>query len=327
MAKEIAVIGAGGWGTTISLLLVHKGHNVILWEAFPDYAEILKQKRENVEFLPGIKLPDSIAITDSIQTIASSDLIIIAVPSQHFRETIRKLQPYYKDQPILTATKGLELKQGKTMSTVIQEELGNISFAVLSGPTIACEIVNGSPAAAVIASYDKKTGALFQKILSSGLLRLYTNNDVRGVELAAAFKNVIAIGAGIIDGLKYGTNTKAAYLTRGMREMISVGTMLGGRAATFQGLSGLGDLMTTCFSKHSRNRSFGQSIIESGKDKYIQKTRMVIEGIPAAKSFYRITGKQKIDAPLTRSIYRIVYLNKDPLAEIKTLMNRQLKQE
>lgn len=327
MGKKIGILGAGGWGTTLSILLNKKGYEVILWEVFPEYAKILREKRENIYYLPGIKLPSSINITSDIEKVMESPFLIIAIPSRYFRDIIKKMKNFYKGQPLLIGTKGLEIETGKRMSEIVEEEIGKVPLAIISGPTIAREIAKGFPAAAVVASKDKKVGENFQKILSCDNLRLYTNKDVAGVELGGALKNVIAIGAGIIDGLKLGTNTKASYITRGLKEMVRIGKILGGKEKTFWGLSGMGDLITTCFSPYSRNRSFGQAIVEVGKEEYLRKTKMAIEGIYTTKSIYKISKKMKIETPIIDAIYRIVFLNKEPKDEIKRLMRRRLKEE
>ncbi|HDD64867.1 MAG TPA: NAD(P)-dependent glycerol-3-phosphate dehydrogenase, partial [Firmicutes bacterium] len=276
---------------------------------------------------PGIKIPSSINITSDIEKVMESPFLIIAIPSRYFRDIIKKMKNFYKGQPLLIGTKGLEIETGKRMSEIVEEEIGKVPLAIISGPTIAREIAKGFPAAAVVASKDKKIGENFQKILSCDNLRLYTNKDVAGVELGGALKNVIAIGAGIIDGLKLGTNTKASYITRGLKEMVRIGKILGGKEKTFWGLSGMGDLITTCFSPYSRNRSFGQAIVEVGKEEYLRKTKMAIEGIYTTKSIYKISKKMKIETPIIDAIYRIVFLNKEPKDEIKRLMRRRLKEE
>ena len=327
MGKKIGILGAGGWGTTLSILLNKKGYEVILWEVFPEYAKILREKRENIYYLPGIKIPSSINITSDIEKVMESPFLIIAIPSRYFRDIIKKMKNFYKGQPLLIGTKGLEIETGKRMSEIVEEEIGKVPLAIISGPTIAREIAKGFPAAAVVASKDKKVGENFQKILSCDNLRLYTNKDVAGVELGGALKNVIAIGAGIIDGLKLGTNTKASYITRGLKEMVRIGKILGGKEKTFWGLSGMGDLITTCFSPYSRNRSFRQAIVEVGKEEYLRKTKMAIEGIYTTKSIYKISKKMKIETPIIDAIYRIVFLNKEPKDEIKRLMRRRLKEE
>jgi len=204
---------------------------------------------------------------------------------------------------------------------------GNIPSGILSGPTIAKEISRGMPSAAVIATRERRAGIVFQKMLNCDTLRIYTTRDIVGVEIGGSFKNVIAIGSGIIDGLRLGINTKSAYLTRGLEEMIRIGCALGGREKTFRGLSGIGDLITTSFSKYSRNRSFGEAIVETDIEKYLKKNKMVIEGIPTTKAFYNLSKKMDIEIPITSSIYRIIYENARPEDEIKKLMQRKMREE
>jgi len=329
MGEKIGILGAGGWGITLTRLLEKKGHRIILWEPIETVISILQKERENPNYFPGFKVPEDVVITGAIKEVVQrSDVIIIAVRSTFFRKTVRQLKRFYEGQPILIGTKGLELSTGENMSEVLLNELGdNIPFGVLSGPTIAKEIAGGMPSAAVVATYRKSTGILFQKILNCETLRIYTGKDVKGVEIGGAFKNVIAIGAGIIDGLGLGINTKSAYLTRGLNEMIKIGTKLGGKERTFRGLSGIGDLITTSFSKFSRNRSFGEAIIRVGKERYLKECKMVIEGLFATKAFYRLSKKIDIELPITESIYRIIYSNSQPEKEIKKLMAREPKEE
>ncbi|MCM8768471.1 MAG: NAD(P)-dependent glycerol-3-phosphate dehydrogenase [Candidatus Omnitrophica bacterium] len=328
MGTQIGVIGAGGWGTCLSLLALKRNHTVRLWEVFPDYAWTLQERRENILFLPGIRIPPEIMVSASLpEVVRASKYLLIAVPSRYFRHTLQRLKPLYRNQPLLIATKGLEVQTGMTMSAVLKQLLPDSSFAVLSGPCIARELACGCPSAAVVASPDLKIASIFQKHLSSSSLRLYTTVDVRGVELGGAIKNVIAIGAGIIDGLNLGINTKAAYLTRGLKEMVRVGVALGGKEKTFYGLSGLGDLITTAFSPVSRNRSFGEALITSSQEKFFQETQMVVEGYFTVKSLLRLIRARSIDAPITQAIYRIVYLKHNPRQVLEDLMNRRLKQE
>ncbi|MCM8761800.1 MAG: NAD(P)-dependent glycerol-3-phosphate dehydrogenase [Candidatus Omnitrophica bacterium] len=329
MEEKIGVIGAGGWGITLTRLLEKKEYKIILWEPIKKNLAVLKEKRESPDYFPGFKIPDDVDITGSIKKVVlHSDVIIIVVRSTFFRDTVKQLKNFYRGQPLLTGTKGLETSTGNSMSEIIISELGsNVPFGVLSGPTIAKEIAKGMPSAAVVATNRKNTGLLFQKILGCETLRIYTSTDVKGVEIGGAFKNVIAIGAGIIDGLGLGINTKSAYLTRGLNEMINIGCRLGGKEKTFRGLSGIGDLITTSFSRFSRNRSFGEAIIKTGKEKYFKETKMVIEGLFATEAFYRLSKKLDIELPITESIYRIIYESAHPEMEIKKLMMRKPKEE
>lgn len=327
--KNITVLGAGGWGITLTRLLAEKGYRIKLWEPVEKNFVILKEKRESLDYFPGFKIPEGVEITGSIkESILHSDILIIVVRSTFFRKTLKQLKNFYRGQPILIGTKGVEKSTERSMSEVLISELGkDIPFAVLSGPTIAREIAEGMPSAAVVAARKKDTGLMFQKTLGCEKLRIYTSTDVKGVEIGGAFKNVIAIGAGIIDGLKLGINTKSSYLTRGLNEMIKIGCHLGGKEKTFRGLSGIGDLITTSFSPYSRNRSFGEAIIRKGKEKYLKENKMVIEGLFATQVFYRLSRKLNIELPITESIYRIIYKNAKPEEEIKRLMTRSPKEE
>lgn len=329
MGKNIGILGAGGWGITLACLLDKNGYYVTLWEPVKKNIPVLKEKRESPEYFPDFKIPESICITGSLKkTLSSSDILIIVVRSNFFRKAVRKMKKFYKGQPVLIGTKGFDILKGKSMSDILLSELGkDIPFAVLSGPTIAKEIARGMPSAAVVASYKKSIAELFQKLLNCETFRIYTNTDVKGVELGGAFKNVIAIGAGIIDGLELGINTKSAYITRGLNEMIKIGCKLGGKEKTFRGLSGIGDLITTSFSPFSRNRSFGEGIIKMGKERYLKENKMVIEGIFATKAFYRLSKKLNIELPITNSIYKIIYEDVRPEEEIKKLMTRKPKEE
>lgn len=327
----IAVIGDGGWGTTLAILLSHKGHNVTLWSAFRDYAEYLEEKRVNDKFLPGFRIPAGIKISSDLESaICAKEIVVLAVPSQHLRKVLRKIKrcPDFRRPAYLSATKGIELGSLKRMSQVISEELGRVRLAVLSGPTIAHEVACGSPAAAVIASKDSVLRRRLQGVFMSETFRIYTNSDVVGVELGGSVKNVIAIACGISDGLKFGTNTKAALLARGLAEISRLGLAMGAKIETFSGVSGLGDLVTTCISSYSRNRFVGQEIAR-GKllSKITDKMQMVAEGVPTAKCAYSLGLKYRVDMPIIREVYKVLYKGKAPLLAVKDLMKRQKKEE
>ncbi len=329
MGKKIGVLGAGGWGITIARLLAAKKHIITLWEPIPENCRMLAVRRESTHYFPGFRIPESVAITGSLEeTVEKSDFLIIVVRSVFFRETAKRLKNSYQGQPVLIGTKGFEVSSGKRMSEILESEIvSGIPFGVLSGPTIAKEIAAGMPSAAVAASRKKRIAFAFQRILNCDTLRVYTSGDIAGVEAGGAFKNVIAIGAGIIDGIGLGINTKSSYLTRGLNEMVRVGCALGGKEKTFRGLSGIGDLITTSFSGYSRNRAFGEAIIKTGKSKYLKKNRMVIEGIPAVKAFHRLGIEMHVELPITDALYRIIYGNKKPEHEIRKLMRRKTKEE
>ncbi|MCM8771681.1 MAG: NAD(P)-dependent glycerol-3-phosphate dehydrogenase [Candidatus Omnitrophica bacterium] len=328
MGEKIGILGSGGWGISLAILFYRLKYKIFLWEPLRENYEILVKKRENVEYFKGIKIPKEINISNSLEeVVVNSEIIFITVRSSFFRKTVELLKNHYKKQPVIIGTKGLEYNTGKRMSEIFKEFIDDEKLLVLSGPTIAREIAKGCPTAAVIASKNEKIAEYIQKLISSEKFRVYTTNDIIGVEIGGAFKNVIAIGAGIIDGFKLGINTKAAYLTRGLNEMIKIGVFLGGEEKTFRGLSGLGDLITTSFSKYSRNRSFGEGIVKIGKEKYLEISKMVIEGIPTTNAFYNISKKYNVELPIVESIYRILYEGSCPKEEIKKLMVRELKKE
>jgi glycerol-3-phosphate dehydrogenase (NAD(P)+) len=328
---NISVLGDGGWGTTLAILLQRKGFAVSLWGAFPDYVRFLNEKRQNVRFLPGVKIPCQITITDNIlEAVSGQDLIIFAVPSEYIRGVLKKVKAAGIDRNCvyLSVSKGLEISSLSRISEVIHEELGNIRLAVLSGPTIVREVIQGKPVTAIVASRDKKLAKLLQDVFMSGSFRVYTSPDVVGVELGGSLKNVIAIACGISDGMGLGTNAKAAILSRGLAEISRLGQKMGAQAKTFSGLSGLGDLATTCFSPYSRNRSVGEQIGKGKTLSQIKKSmQMVAEGVPTAKSAYLLSKKLAVDMPITNEVYAVIYKNKNPLRAVKDLMTRQKKQE
>ncbi|MCM8809422.1 MAG: NAD(P)-dependent glycerol-3-phosphate dehydrogenase [Candidatus Omnitrophica bacterium] len=328
MDKKIGIIGSGGWGIALSIIFNKLKYIVHLWEPLKENYEILVKKRENVNYFKGVKIPKKVIISNSLEEVVNdSEILIIVVRSSFFRTTIENLKNIYKNQYVIIGTKGLEFQTGKRMSEIFSEYIKTDNFVVLSGPTIAREIVKGYPTAAVMASKNFGISEYLQRIISCENFRIYSSTDIIGVEIGGAFKNIVAIGAGIIDGLKLGINTKSSYITRGLNEMIKIGTFLGGEEKTFRGLSGIGDLITTSFSKYSRNRSFGEAIVKVGKEKYLKEAKMVIEGIPTTKAFYELSKKFKIELPITEAIYRIIYENSDLKEEIKKLMLRELKRE
>ncbi|MFN4227059.1 MAG: NAD(P)H-dependent glycerol-3-phosphate dehydrogenase [Candidatus Ratteibacteria bacterium] len=328
MGKKIGIIGSGGWGIALSIIFNKLRYEVYLWEPLKENYEILIKKRENEIYFKGVKIPKKIIISNSLKEVVNnSEILVIVVRSSFFRNTIENLKEIYKDQYVIIGTKGLEFQTCKRMSEIFSEYIKTDKFAILSGPTIAKEIVKGYPTAAVIASKNLSVAEYLQKVISCENFRIYSSIDVIGVEIGGSFKNIVAIGAGIIDGLKLGINTKSSFLTRGLNEMIKIGTFLGGKEKTFRGLSGIGDLITTSFSKYSRNRSFGEGIVKVGKEKYLKEAKTVIEGIPTAEAFYRLSRKLKIELPITEAIYRIIYENSDVKEEIKKLMLRELKKE
>ena len=327
---RIAVLGDGGWGSTLAALLSNKGYTVTLWGAFADYTKVMARTRLNPKFLPGIKIPREIEITNDIKAaVHDKEIIVLAVPSQYTRSILKKVKGNFSQKTIfLSVTKGIEISSSRRISEVIHAELGPVRLAVLSGPTIAQEVARGIPTTAVAASFDNQIRKFIQEVFTTDRFRVYTNPDVVGVELGGSLKNVIAIACGVSDGLGFGTNTKAAILTRGLAEISRLGQAMGAKLSTFSGISGLGDLVTTCISKQSRNRMVGELI---GKGKSLkdisQHMQMVAEGVPTAKSAYALSLKYKVDMPITKEVYRLLYMNKSPRQAVKDLMKRKSKEE
>jgi len=328
---NISILGDGGWGTTLAILLHRKGFRVSLWGAFPDYVSYLDKRRVNTKFLPKIRIPKDIEITSGLNdAICGKELIILAIPSQYLRSVLKRIKRlnFSRSAIYLSVIKGIETGSLKRMSEVIHEEMGNVSLAVLSGPTIAHEVAKGIPTTAVIASYDKGIRKHLQGIFMTERFRVYTNEDVVGVELGGSLKNIIAIACGISDGLGFGTNTKAAILSRGLVEISRLGYAMGAKAKTFNGVSGLGDLVTTCISLYSRNRFVGEQI---GKGKVLKQIKahmqMVAEGLPTTQSAYALSLKHKVDMPITKEVHSVLYKNKSPERAVRDLMTREKKEE
>lgn len=328
--EKIAVIGDGGWGTTLAILLVKKGYSVSLWGPFPDYLNFLDRKRENIKFLPSVKIPQEVKISSDIKEVtAKAKIIILVVPSHFMRGVLMRLREVkFRDAIILSASKGIENDTLMRMSEVIADVLGKQKIAVLSGPSIAREVAEEIPTTIVASSADETIAYEIQNVFTTDRFRVYTNSDIVGVELGGALKNIIAIAAGITDGLGFGTNAKAALLSRGLVEITRLGVAMGARAETFSGLSGLGDLVTTCISPYGRNRKVGEEIGRGRKLPQILKDmEMVAEGVRTSKSAYELSNKFGIEMPITREVYSILYKDKSPLQAVSELMRRERKSE
>lgn len=328
--KNIAVLGDGGWGTTLGIYLAKKGYCVTLWGAFPLYLKELRTRRENVKFLPGIAIPKEVIIEEELTVaVADADVIILAIPSQFVAKIIGRLKPFDLSKKIIVSViKGIENRTLGRMSEVIKRELGAIQIAVLSGPTIATEVAKAIPSTAVIATKNRQIAKILQAVFNSKNFRIYTNPDVIGVELGGSLKNVIAIACGVCDGLGFGTNAKAAIVTRGLTEMARLGEAMGANPKTFFGLSGLGDLITTCVNPKSRNRTVGEQLGQGRPlEKIVTSTDMVAEGIPTVKAAYRLSRKHKVAMPIVKEVYNIIYRKKRPLTAVNDLMNRTLRAE
>ncbi|MDP3787010.1 MAG: NAD(P)H-dependent glycerol-3-phosphate dehydrogenase [Candidatus Omnitrophota bacterium] len=329
---NVAVIGDGGWGTTLAILLNKNGAKVNLWGIFPEYVESMKANRENIKFLPGVKIPSGISLTSDLsEAVSGANIMVLAVPSQYMRDVSRRLKDVrtdFADKIFVSVSKGIENKTLKRMSEVVREILGPVKIGVLSGPTISYEVARGLPTTVVAASEDEDTAKEIQDLFMADNFRVYTNNDIIGVELGGSLKNVIAIAAGISDGLGFGVNTKAGLLVRGIVEVARLGIKMGARQETFYGISGLGDLMTTCVSSHGRNRWFGEEIGKGKKPQDVLKaTEMVVEGAVTANSCYELRKKYGVEMPISEQIYAVIYEGKDPKAAVRDLMTRERKAE
>jgi len=330
---KISVIGAGGWGTTLSILLHYNGHEVVLWEYDKKNAKQMLKHRENRTFLPDIKIPEEVLITNELlEATYDKNMIVLAVPSQFLRGVVKNIKPYnIKNSILVNVSKGIENNSLKTMSQMLREVFVDISpeqIGVLSGPSHAEEVSRMIPTAVVGASADKATAMTIQTTFMNSYFRVYSSTDVLGVELGGAFKNVIAIGAGIIDGAKFGDNTKAAIMTRGVAEISRLGIALGARPETFSGLSGIGDLIVTCMSRHSRNRFVGEKIGEGKKLKDILKSMSAVaEGVETSRSASQLASKYNVETPITSEVYKMLFEDKDPVKSTNDLMTRNMKEE
>ena len=324
---NIAVIGSGGWGTALAILLHNNGHRVTLWSYDARESENLDHAREN-PFLKGIVIPDVIACTSDPACVRGKQMVVMATPSFAVRATAEKIKPYLDEQVVLVSvTKGIENQTGKRMSEVVSEVTGR-TVAVLSGPSHAEEVGRGVPTGCVAACADKTIVDLVQDTFMSSRFRVYGSPDAVGVELAAALKNVIALCAGVCDGLGYGDNTKALLMTRGLTEVARLGVALGSRPDTFAGLAGVGDLIVTCTSMHSRNRRAG-ILIGQGKtpEEAMREVGAVVEGYYAAQSAMELAQQVGVDMPITREAYGVLYCGKPARVALNDLMRRNKNNE
>jgi glycerol-3-phosphate dehydrogenase (NAD(P)+) len=330
---RVAVLGAGGWGTTLAIVLHLNGHEVTLWEFKRSYARQLKRTRNNKVYLPNIKIPDEIDITHSIEdAVSNKHLIALAIPTQYIRPVITGIKGGdFKDTIFVNLSKGIEKDTLLTVSQILKEEIDGLEDAhisVLSGPSHAEEVAKKIPTAVVAASKESQTAKQVQAAFMTSYLRVYSSLDLIGVELGGALKNVIAVGAGIIDGAGFGDNTKAAIMTRGIVEISRLGIKLGAEPETFSGLSGIGDLIVTCMSRHSRNRFVGEQIGKGKKLKQILKSmNMVAEGVETSRSVHQLAEKLQIETPISSSVYRILFEERDPIKMTYELMTRDMKPE
>lgn len=330
---QIAVIGAGSWGTALAILLSKKGYGVKLWSHNSSHVTKLQEDRKNNRYLPEVSFPESLSVTTSLEdAVSRADLIVMVVPSHGFRKVFSDLIPYLKNNcRIISAVKGIENVTLCTMHKVMAEELKEpqqIELGVLSGPSFAKEVALELPTAVTIGFSSAATAQWAQGIFNTDNFRVYTSTDIEGLEISGAFKNIIAIAAGISDGLGYGTNTRAALITRGLAEMQRLGLTLKAEKSTFSGLSGLGDLLLTCTGDLSRNRNVG---IQLGKGHSIEKIEsemfMVAEGVKTTKSVFDLAQKYGVDTPILNEVYSILYQGKDCKQAVLDLLRRDLKPE
>ena len=324
---NVTVVGAGAWGTSLARLLRQGGHRITLWGHVPDWLDEIRRDGRNERFLPGIELPADFVLEPNLpRAIEGAELVVVAVPSQPFRSVTRDLAAY--GGIIVSVTKGIEYDTGLTMCGVLAQNASRAKCVALSGPTFAIEVARDIPTAIVAASNDPGTAETVQRVFNRPTFRVYTSSDVLGVELGGALKNVIAIAAGVGDGLGFGDNSKAALVTRAIVEIRRLGVACGAQADTFTGLSGLGDLMVTCFSRHSRNRGFGERIGKGEAAAAIAaSTLAVAEGYPTARSAYQLARKHEVSTPVIDEVCAMLYEGKDVRQAVHALMSRDLKAE
>lgn len=328
---RVAILGDGGWGTALAVVNARRGNEVMLWSAFPAYAETLKQKRENIKFLPGVPLDSNIQITSRLEeAIEFGQIVVLAIPTKYLRNVLHKIKEHrYQKKVLVSVAKGIENKTLLRPSEIIYSILGaDTSLVVLSGPSHAEEVARAVPTLVVSASNDQEKANLVRDAFCDTYFRIYIQTDIVGAEFGGALKNVVAIAAGICDGLGYGVNTKSGLLSRGLLEMMRLGVRYGANPNTFFGLAGLGDLITTCFSEHGRNLKVGR---ELGKGKKISEIlkgmEMVAEGVDTAISVHELCEKGDVQLPIMNEVYQVVCHDKDPKQTVQDLLGRGTREE
>ena len=330
MIKRISIVGAGGWGTALAVLLAETQASIQLWGHNPAVVNEITERRTNSQYLPGISLPENVAATGNLAEVLDGEIILMVTPSKALREVSQAIAAIgvASETAFVSCVKGIEHTSGKLMSQIIEENLPNNPVAVLSGPNLAGEVAHRIPAAGVIGCRHPEWLKKLQGIFSQGSFRAYTSEDVEGIQLGGALKNVFAIAAGVSDGFKMGDNAKAGLVTRSLAEMMRLGVAMGGKRESFYGLSGIGDLMVTCFSKQSRNRSVGERLGRGETPAQIQESmKMVAEGIPTAKAVSECAQRMGLEAPISQEIYAVLYENKKPLDAMWGLLGRAPRSE
>ena len=330
--KTIAVLGAGSWGTALAVWLAARGLHVTLWGHDPAHVRRLREARVNARYLPGVSLPDTVSPVENLAAAAGADLVVFVTPSRALRRVAGEFAaaaPSAADRPLLlSCTKGIEFGTGRRMSEVLAECLPGSEVAVLSGPSHAEEVGRNRPTALVVGAHRPETAARLQGLFNAAALRAYTSDDVTGIELGGALKNIFAIAAGVSDGLGFGDNAKAALVTRSLAELVRLGVCLGGRRETFQGLSGIGDLMVTCFSQHSRNRMVGERLGKGERLAAITESMsMVAEGVPTTRSGFACAREGGVPSPVLDEVYAVLYEDRPPAEALRSLFQRDPRPE
>jgi glycerol-3-phosphate dehydrogenase (NAD(P)+) len=328
--EKIGIIGAGSWGIALSTVAAKNGHEVIVWSILPEEIDMLREKREHVDKLPGVKLPENVSFTTDLEeTVKSSDILVLAVPSVFTRSTAKNMAPFIKDgQIIVCVAKGIEESTLMTLTDVVEDEIKNADVAVMCGPSHAEEVGIGLPTTVVAGAKTRATAEKIQDIFMNEVFRVYTSPDVLGMELGGALKNVIALAAGMVDGLGYGDNTKAALITRGIAEIERLAIKMGAKAETLSGLTGIGDLIVTCESRHSRNRKAGMLMGQGyTMEQATAEVKMVVEGIYSAKAALALAKKYDVDLPIIEEVNKVLFENKPAKEAVVDLMLRDKRVE
>lgn len=327
---QIAILGTGGWGTALAVLWASRGKDIVLWGHTPQRVQEIAASRLNTDYLPGTKIPPNVSLTSELRDCAAADLIVFVTPSVALREVASCLQAESTNEQaiLMSCTKGIEHGTGMRMSEILNEKFPANPVAVLSGPNLAVEVAHGLPSATVLGCRDESLAEELQATLGSSRFRVYTSHEIVGIELGGALKNIFAIPAGVSDGFGFGDNSKAALVTRSLAELVRLGVAMGGEARTFQGLSGVGDLIATCFSRHSRNRRLGEQLGE-GKSlgDITRRMKTVAEGIPTARSAFECARKLGIETPIVDQAYAVLHEGKSPAQAMQELLGRDQKSE
>jgi glycerol-3-phosphate dehydrogenase (NAD(P)+) len=327
---KVAILGTGGWGTALAILWASRGNEIVLWGHTPQRVEEIARSRQNPDYLPNTKLPPNVCLTSELGDCVAADLIVFVTPSVALREVATGLRAELKNEAaiLMSCTKGIEHGTGMRMSEILSEKFPSNPVAVLSGPNLAVEVAQGLPSATVLGCREETLAEEIQATLGSSRFRIYTSHEIVGIELGGALKNIFAIPAGVSDGFGFGDNSKAALVTRSLAELLRLGFAMGGDARTFQGLSGAGDLIATCFSRHSRNRRLGEQLGQGQPlDEITRGMKTVAEGIPTARSAFECARKLDVETPIIDQVYAVLHEGKPPAQAMQELLGRDQKSE